>query len=228
MQALAEIDPFTGIYGVPDAARLLRVTMPDSPHFQIPISSRKLIYWIRSGLSDPDLREIHGNELLITFEDLISMRIVAALRASGFSFQTIYVTEKWLREVTRSRYPFATEKIWAGTEIFTQFGEALLGASRTTRGQYAFDFIRESLVNVHDVEFGRNNLVSAWIPRTGIRIDPQIQFGAPCIDKTRITTETLWSMVNSGDSVANVAHWYDLDVEVVNNAVAWENALAAA
>jgi uncharacterized protein (DUF433 family) len=228
MLAVARLEPFTGIYEVPDAARLLRITMPDSPHFQGTINSRRLIRWIRNRLTNPGLIETPGREILITFDDLISMRIIAALRASGFSFPTIYMTEKWLRERTGSRYPFTTEKIWTGSEIFTELGNTLVAASRSKAGQYAFDFIRDSLIRVQDVEFGHDHLVSAWTPRVGIRIDPKIQFGAPCIQGTRIPTETLWSMVEAGDAIPDVAKWYGLDSEVVSIAVAWERALAAA
>ena len=68
-----------GIYDVPEAARYLRATSYARELY--PVSSRKLIGWIRRGLASPELSDVAGTELLIEFEDLVSMRVIAALRA---------------------------------------------------------------------------------------------------------------------------------------------------
>mgnify|MGYP001094329519 CR=1 FL=1 len=83
-----ETTKYEGIYEVPEAACYLRTSMRLATPLNV--TSTKLIYWIRRGLTLPDLIEIPGRELLITFEDLISMRVIAALRAAGVSFKKIY------------------------------------------------------------------------------------------------------------------------------------------
>ncbi len=72
---------FGGIYDVPEAARYLKASEQGKSVY--PVSAVKLISWIRRGVGSPDLVAVPGRELLIEFEDLVSMRVIAALRASG-------------------------------------------------------------------------------------------------------------------------------------------------
>ena len=62
-------------------------------HAVYPVSSTKLIRWIRRGLASEELATMHGVELLIAFEDLVSMRVIAALRSVGVSWLEIKKTE---------------------------------------------------------------------------------------------------------------------------------------
>ena len=79
-----------GIYEVPEAARYLKATL--HADISYPLSSPKLIRWIRQGLASPELIELPGADLLIAFEDLISMWVISALRSAGV---------KWSEPVTR-------------------------------------------------------------------------------------------------------------------------------
>ena len=92
-----------GIYDVPEAVRYLRATFHADELY--PVSSRKLIGWIRRGLASPGLSEIPGRELLIEFEDLVSMRVIAALRSAGVSWAEIRATDQWLRDQTGCARP---------------------------------------------------------------------------------------------------------------------------
>ena len=113
---------FAGIYDVPEAARFLRASPHGAAVYHV--SSSKLIRWIRRGIASPGLVSLPGPELLIAFEDLISARVVAALRASGVGWREIDRTERWLRNSTGSERPFATEHLWTGQEqIFVDWAE---------------------------------------------------------------------------------------------------------
>ena len=79
---------YEGIYAVPDAARYLHAAREADEAYRA--SSTKLIRWIRHGLALLSLAEIPGRQLLITFQDVVSMRVIAALRAAGVSFPKIY------------------------------------------------------------------------------------------------------------------------------------------
>jgi uncharacterized protein (DUF433 family) len=216
---------YAGIYEVPEAARLLRATMPVGPYTKT-VGSRKLIRWIRQGLASQDLVGIPGHDLLITFEDLISLRIVAALRAAGVSFARIRRAETWLRQQTASQRPFATDLLWTErSDVVVEFGEHLIAASR--EGQGALNFLRNYLIPIHGLQFDANHVAVAWSPTPGIRIDPQIQFGSPCVEGTRIPARNLWSMIKAGDTVQNVASWNGIHPEVVEIALDWQNAVGA-
>ena len=78
--------------------------------------SGTLIRWIRRGLTciARTLSDVHGRDLLIDFEDVISLRVIAALRAVGVSWREIYRSGEWLKSTTRVSRPFATDWLWAG------------------------------------------------------------------------------------------------------------------
>jgi uncharacterized protein (DUF433 family)/DNA-binding transcriptional MerR regulator len=220
----APTTPFVGIYQVPEAARYLLGSRMASEVY--PVSSRRLIWWVRRGLVLPSLAEVPGRELLITFQDLISMRIIAALRAAGVSWRKIYVAERWLREQTRQPRPFATELLWTErSDVFAEFQRQLIAASR--HGQLAMDLLRTYLIPVRGLTFGRDQVVRTWEPQKGILLDPLIQFGAPCIRGTRIPARAVWGMVRAGDSVEFVRRSYGIAEDELEAAISWEDALAA-
>jgi uncharacterized protein (DUF433 family) len=115
----------------------------------------------------------------------------------------------------------------SSSEIFVRFANLLVSASKG--GQIAMDFLREYLVPVHHgLEFGQGAVAVAWKPMPGVRIDPKIQFGAPCIEGTRIQTEVIWSFHQAGDPVDQLAEMYRVERGQVEAAIAWERTLAAA
>ena len=119
---------FAGIYDLPEAARYLKAAQHGTIVY--PVSSSKMIRWIRKGVASPDLVELSGRELLIGFEDLVSMRVIAALRAAGVSWPAIREAEQWLRRETDSPRPFATETLWTGQrQIFIEWRKQLVSAS---------------------------------------------------------------------------------------------------
>ena len=216
---------FEGIYDVPEAARYLKASIHGDVVY--PITSAKLIRWIRRGLIAPELSSDSGRDLLIAFEDLVSLRIIAALRSVQVRWTEIRLTEKWLRERTGARRPFATEYLWAGQgQIFVDWTQRLISGSRS--GQLALGMLREYLIPIHGLMFGEETHVAmSWEPLDGVLLEPQIQFGTPCIKGTRIPTRTIAGMVEAGDSVDWVAKVFDLTLDDVKVACDWETRLGA-
>lgn len=220
--AIEPCSQFEGIYEAPEVARFIAVTL--SPRLPLRIPSDKVVRWIRLGLTTPELKEVPGRQLLLTFEDLISMRVIAALRAAGVSFHKIRTAEKWLRSYTGHKRPFATEMLWTErSDIFIELKRQYVAASRF--GQYAFTILEEYLIPVHGLMFDKRGVAVSWEPKEAILLDPLIQFGAPCIKGTRIPTRTLWGMIVGGDTMEYVARSYRIAAELVQNAVDWENSL---
>ncbi len=223
MAKRTETRPFAGIYEVPEAARYLLASRMAREMY--PIGSRSLIRWIRRGLVLPSLAEVPGRELLITFEDLVSMRVIAALRAAGVTWPKIYRAETWLRRHTGHARPFATEVLWTTrSDVFTEFRVMLIAASRS--GQLAMDILRDYLIPVHGLTF-KDQVANTWEPMELVILDPLIQFGAPCLRGTRIPTRSVWGMIRAGDSVDRVARSYRISEDEVKAAVTWEEAAAA-
>ena len=213
---------FTGLYEMSEAALFLQSSRGASKTYRV--DSSKLIRWIRKGLSDRDLVHVRGADLLIGFEDLVSLRIIAALRSAGISFSVIYEAERWLRDISNHPRPFATEAVWTeGSQVFVQMCDRLIAASRS--GQMAFELLRDWLIPVHGLAFDAEGIVLDWEPRKGVLLSPDIQLGAPCIKGTSIPTSAVWGMVEGGDSVEYVMRSYHLERQEVESAIEWENRL---
>ena len=212
-----------GIYDVPTVARYLLATRHASQVY--PVTSRTLIGWIRRGLTNPSLADVPGRELLIAFEDLISLRIIATLRAAGVSWQRIRRADKWLRDHTGHPRPFATQQLWTErSEVLADFGDLLIAASQ--HGQIAMSLIKEFLIPIHGLQF-ENEVAARWEPRKHVVLDPRIQFGEPCINGTRIPTRSVWDMIRAGDPQSLVEDAYDITAMELTAAVEWEQHVAA-
>jgi uncharacterized protein (DUF433 family) len=58
-------------------------------------------------------------------------------------------------------------------------------------------------------------------------LDPQIQAGKPCVDKTRVTTDVVAERVAQGEPAPVVAEDLRLTIVQVNRAVKFEDHLGA-
>ena len=225
MQAFASqpASPFEGMYGVPETARYLQAARNGEQLY--PVRPRTLIRWIRCGIASPDLVDVQGRDLLINFEDLISLRVIAALRASGVSWREIERSRAWLREATGAARPFAAERLWSGQgEVFAEWRERLISATR--HGQLMLGMLSEYLIPIHGLAFNaETHAAASWEPSRDVLLKPTIQFGSPCVKGTRIPTRTIAGMVEAGDSADWVASSFDLSLAEVQAACDWESRL---
>ncbi len=210
-----------GIYGVAEAARYLKA----APHAETlyPVTSRTLRGWIRQRCVKAD-----GEEFPVDFDDLIAMRVIAALRSAGVSRSVVNDSELVMREETGQRRPMATETLWGGQgQAFSEWRKCLIGAGR--RGQAALDLVQEYLIPAHDLVFDESSgQTVSWEPQPGIVLNPLIQFGAPCIKTTRIPTSSISGMIAAGDSVELTASAYRISPEDVQACCDWESRLESA
>ncbi len=217
---------FDGIYEAPEAARYLKV----AAHGEIiyPVRSATIIRWIRHGLASPDLADVPGDELLLTFADLVSVRVIAALRGTGVQWKEIRATERWLRKELGIQRPFASEALWTrGGQVLGDWTSRLLAASM--HGQAAFEMLRQYLIPVHGLDFDEaSGMASSWEAAPSIMLAPEIQFGAPCIKGTRIPARTIAGMIDAGDSREWVMREFGISEEEADAACEWEHRLQAA
>lgn len=217
---------YSGVYPVLDAALYILATTPlvdKDDNVTLRLSTRHLHAWVREGLAGNYLLGLRGNDLALTFLDLITMRMVAIFRSHGIKPGEIKTAHDNLRDVRGWTHPFAMEPLWvSGPNIYIQEDQTLVAISRW---QAAFDFIHEFLIPVHNIHFDAKKEASSWEPKPGILLDPKIAFGAPCIKGTRISTETLWALHEAGDSIELLAEAYGLSPRRVGSAIAWEDKL---
>lgn len=221
---MSTASPVIGLYEIPEVARYLHMTSRLESPFRPDPSI--LLRWVRQGLASPDLVKVPGHQLLIGFEDLISLRVISFLRAIGVSLQKVRTAELYLRGLTGHSRPLATEKLWTeAVDIFAENSSLLFAASKS--GQLPFpELVREHLVNVHDMTFNSRGIANSWLPTSNILLRPDIQFGEPCIAKTGIPTKAIWRMFIDGDSITFIAQSYEIDEELVQRAIEWEARLA--
>lgn len=217
---------FVGIYGIPEAALYLSNTPPFTNGAKVSVA--RLRYWIRTSIPYVAPAVFPTRQRLITFLDLVSMRMIAMLRSRNIGLREIRQAEKFLRQRFDLKYPFASRPIWTcGSHIFVKFEEQLLAASKY--GQQAMEFVRDWLSRVEvDMTFDEHDLASSWCPYQYISLNPQIQFGAPCISGTRVLTRSIWNKVKAGDDLEIVVALYDLTLPQVQQAMQWEKRIGTA
>ena len=215
---------FLGLYGISEAARYLEITPPLANGYSL--EPAKLRRWIRTSVRITEHVVPPARQHLITFRDLISMRLVAILRTRGVTLSEIRETEHWMRNALQIDWPFISKPMWTyESEVYTEFESHLVVASRS--GQRAMDFLREWLNKVElDMTFDEYDLVTSWTPYTDIQLDPKVQIGEPCIKGTRIPVRTIWGKIQAGDTREVVARLYDLARTQIEHAVEWGDRLA--
>lgn len=228
---------FEGIYDPPAAALYLTATLrKDIPDAFIArrLSSARILAWIRNGLSDPTLTTIAGREMLLTFEDLISMRVIGIMRALGVSWPKIHRAERWLRQHTGYHRPFAVQRIWTETvEVFAELPDLSIGLiAASLGGQGAFPQLLGSYLQpVQDLTFIPHNgvrVAHTWTPHEDVLIHPAVQFGEPCVAGTRTPTRMLWRMFYGGDSYVYLSRTFRISEAQIDHAIRWEHRLAQA
>lgn len=230
---------YSGFFTVPAAALFLRATTPASDEpiqlwstrrrtaFVGP-SSKHLYSWIRHSLKWKEYADLPGRDLILDFNDLIRMRMIVMMHSRGLPLHKIRDAEIHARHLTGSFQPFVTEAIWTyGSHVFVQLANYIVSAS--AGGQMALDFLGEYLQRVeHGLTFGPNKVAAQWRPNDGILIDPRILFGTPCIEGTRIPTETIWALHDAGDQPDRIARMYGIERVQVDAALDWEELLGRA
>ena len=215
------LEPFAGIYTAPDAAMYLKATMPKTA--VLSMDAAKIRRWIRTGVADPAWRGAPAGNVLIDFEDLVSMRVIAALRAVDVKWSAIKKAEAWLRAHTGATKPFATATLWHGAgDVYSEWTDQLIAASR--HGQAAFELLRTYVIPVHGLVFDdETEHAKWWEPEHEIRLNPKIQFGSPCIAGTRVPTSAVYGSVMAGDSKESMPDDYGITMEQVEAALDWES-----
>lgn len=230
----------TGIYSLPEAARLIRVP------------ARKIHRWLygyqysrRTGeasvraysapLWRPQLSAEDFETEVIGFNDLLEIRFVAAFVEHGVPLVVVRRCLKNAREISGAEYPMTSGSFKTdGKTIFSDAVQQSLEAGDTKlldlkNRQFAFsDIIRPSLYA--GIEYDGKN-ASRWYPMTrrDVVLDPKRDFGSPILERTGTPTAALYaSYLAEGahaDAVKRTARIYDAPVKLVEVAINFEQSL---
>lgn len=212
-----------GTYAVPSAALYVLATLTNGS--KLALTPRHLYRWTKDGLAGGYLTGIRNRHLFINYRDLISLRAIAAMRGKGMHHRDIVTAEHVLREYFKCDYPFATLTFWTAPpkDIFVKETGVLLSASRYL--QTAMDFFEEYMQPHHNMTFDMFGLSSSWRVRTNVLLNPEIQYGEPCIEGTRVPTQVIYSFNRAGDDPEVLAHFYGIQRSRIKDAIAWEKRL---
>lgn len=211
-----------GVYERAEAVRYLKASRHGAGLY--PRSSRTLAAWFRRWTDDGELSEPVGGELPVTFSDLTSMRLVAAMLVSGARWPAIHAAVRRLREDTETRYPLASKDIWRD-DGWVDDVCALIHPVATASNRAGPDFAelaRKYILPEHGLTFDEESGAAVeWEVTDGIVLHPLIQFGAPCIKGTRIPVAAISGMIQGGDSAEFTAQAYRISAEDVQASCDW-------
>ena len=191
----------------------------------LPASPSKVLRWIQGGLA------VSGHQRgapTYSFHDLVSLLVVGWLRSRGVSLSAIRSAEAYLREAQGFERPFALEEIYTdGVNVLYRaspaIAEQLTAANR--RGQEVMT--RALGKTLRGMGYTRG-LAAFWDIRPHVRLDPCIQFGAPCLAGTRIPTAQLSALSKAGENADVLADLFDVSPGWVKEALDLEEELARA
>jgi len=221
----------TGIYTVPDAARLTGV------------STGRIRRWLRGyrytsrqkAYASPALWhgqwEPIGHSLALGFLDLIEIRFVDAFLKAGVSWAMLRKAREKAHAMFKVSHPFCTNHfVTDGREIFVELhretGEPSL--LEIVKKQQVFAQIIKPFLK--ELEFEEESGVIRWWPLGDKRLvvlDPTRNFGRPIVAPHGVPTETLSNAVKASGSVAEVTRWFEVAEREVRDAVEYEQRLAA-
>lgn len=204
-----------GLYRVGEAARL--VSWAEEQRGARPLTRGRLRGWVDSGVGLLRWADVPGGKEWITFRALISLRFIFRARGSGFPPKVITRDVCQLKQILGVDWPLASKRLWDPAD---KLGVPDIGI------HWLADY-RGGLNRHDELVFGEDGVACAWRPVKDVKIEPGIVSGAPCIDGTRIPTWVVFGMAEAGDSVEEIADWYELPEVRVRNAVDWEQQLAA-
>lgn len=220
----------TGLYTVPEAARLTRV------------SAGKIRRWIRgynfrSGQSvrhsdavwQTDIKPL-DDKAALSFRDLLELRFVDAFIQAGVSWRTMRRAHTKAQEELRTTHPFCSKR------IATDGKSILLRQAEEDSDQALIDLVTEQreftrIVQdfLRELEFSGDDIV--WWPlgkQRNIVVDPRRNFGQPTLAKSGVPAVTLAHSVKANSSVELVARWYEVQQAEVRDAAEFEASLAKA
>lgn len=205
-----------GLYSIPEAARLIRTP------------AQRVRRWIQPEemlipcAFDPE-------ERTLTFLELIELHFVKMFRDAGVPLQTIRRAARLAADKFDTPHPFAVHRFDSdGRTIFATLRSESQDKSvleDLEHGQYAFDAILRPFFK--KLEYGQQDVVRYWPLSPGGRVvlDPKRRFGKPIDCGTGVPTKVLFQALEAGDTEDVVAKWFDVPMEAVRAAAAFEKSL---
>jgi uncharacterized protein (DUF433 family) len=224
-----------GIYTIPEASRLLK------------LESQTIRRWIKGyTYNSKEEKRIIGplitsslpvidNKFVISFLELMELYVVKKFLSLRISLPKIRVIANRASEILEIRNPLAHH-------LFKIMGKSVFLECKTDKddtsplelfkNQFALkDIVKDYLLEIdfNEIDFPFQAL--RWYPmgrEKSIVLDPQICFGEPTIEHTRIPVESIYTDFLGEKSVNRVASWFGIDKDKAQNAISFMESLKVA
>lgn len=145
------------------------------------------------------LNSVHGHVVRrpdYAFSDLISLFVVRELRRLGVRMNKIRQAEQHMRQTTGLERPFMHREVMTdGRDIWIVGDEPQqLEAASGPRGQQASRIALAAYLE--SVQY-TDSIASTWIPAEHVLVDPNVQFGEPVVQGTRVPTAAVAEIAES-------------------------------
>lgn len=221
----------TGIYTIRDAARLTDVSVG------------RIRRWLRGYRYRSRKKEYaspplwHGQWepidhcLALGFLDLIEIRFVDAFLKAGVSWATLRQARERAEEMFKVTHPFCTNSfVTDGREIFVELHRETGEPSLIEIVQRQAVFAQIIKPFLKELEFVEGSGLVRWWPlgeKRMVVLDPTRNFGRPIVDPHGVPTEVLANAAKAAGSIAEVARWYEVPEREIQDAIEFEQRLAA-
>jgi uncharacterized protein (DUF433 family) len=219
----------TGLYTVPEASRLTR------------ISTGKIRRWIKGydfrtsgsirhsdAVWQGEIEPIN-NKISLSFRDLLELRFVDAFIRAGVSWRTMRRAHSKAQDELQTTHPFCSNRIFTyGRRILLRQGEEDSDQALIDLVNDQAEFARIVEPFRKELEFSGNDII--WWPlgrERQIVLDPRRNFGQPSAARSGVPTRVLARSVKTNRSVEAVSHWFEVSEGEVRDAVEFETRLAA-
>lgn len=221
-----------GIYTLPTAAKILK------------INPKKVRRWINGytynknevnrfvePLVETEFKN-DSNNVIISFLDLMELRLINAFIKYGLSIQKIRKAAITASRLLNTDHPFAIQKMFTdGKSIFAKIAQEENDTSLLDLidKQYQFEEIIESVL-YERIDFNAEDLAERWWPLgrdKDIVLDPSRNMGQPILDKYNIRTGLIYDLYKTKHSINEISDWYELDRNSIESAINFESEFAA-
>jgi uncharacterized protein (DUF433 family) len=220
----------TGIYSVPEASRLTRV------------STGRIRRWLKgyrfySGAKPHHSPALWNGQLqpiedrwALGFLDLVEIKCVDSFVKTGVSWTMLRKAHSIGIKMFNVPHPFCTQRFATdGRDIFAELHEKtgeeslieIVNQQKVFKGIIA-PFFKE-------LEFDGEDILARWRPLTKRRLvvlDPARSFGHPIVANFGVPTEFI-AKAAERNSIMEVSKWYELPENEIRDAIEFEKKLAA-
>lgn len=207
-----------GLYSVGDAARIVRAPYNNVRRWLDP----------QTGIIS---RQFDPSEHTVSFTELMELHFIKLFRDQGVTLQAIRKAARAASARFDTDYPFAVKRFDTdGKTIFATLAKECDNQEiieDLARGQYVFTTIIRPFFKKLDYDSAEVSRYWPLTKKNRVVLDPLRQFGRPIDAETGVPTSALYNALRAGggQSVGEVAKWFDVPESAVRAAAEFERSL---